>query len=222
MTLLDKVKTLIKYAKFGMGLDKIYRQDIDNPGDLYFPKPIDLYPINSSTRINLNANLYIRSIKGRVKIFGGWGGGDCKNMGNLEEIDLPECTTFYVPYGFAGCTKLHTVKLPAIQSLTSVATFDSVMSLKYIEFGTVMEMHNQFLLRCTELETVVVGKGTTGSLYLHYSLNLTQECLHNIIDNLADMSRSTTAPTLQIGTENLSRISEEYINKLYAKNWNLK
>ena len=222
MTPLDKVKTLIEYAKCGMGICQIYKLDADNPGDLYLPKSLALGGgIANSSIIPFAGNLLIRSIKGRIKTFGAFGNnGTCKNMLNLEIIDLPECTSFYVPYGFGGCTKLHTVKLPKLSVFNSIATFDSCIGLKYLELGTLSEMSNQALLRCTELETVVVGKDTTASLYLHYSVYLTQECLHNIIDNLADMT-GRTAPTLQIGSNNIAKLTDEYKTKLSNKNWNL-
>ncbi len=222
MTILSKLKTLIEYAKCGMGICQIYKFDADNPGDLYFPQNLDLgVKIGDSNAIAMANNLYVRSIKGRAKTFGAYGcNGTCKNMLNLEEIDLPECTSFYVPYGFGYCTKLHTVKLSALKEITCIAAFEHCTSLKYIEFGSLAIMGNQVLLRCTELETVVVGKDTTASLYLHYSVYLTQECLHNIIDNLADMT-GRAAPTLQIGSNNIAKLSDEYKTKLSNKNWNL-
>lgn len=221
MTLLSKIKTLIEYARCGMGLFQMFLRDEAKPGFLYFPQKFDIMTFKTTGMVTLQGNKYIRSIKGRVTDFYAWGYQYyCENMLNLEEIDLPECERFYAPYGFRYDTKLHTVKLPLITELNSVATFDGCTALKYFEVGTMTAMVYNALLRCTNLETVVIGKETTGSLYLNYSENLTQECLHNIIDNLADMT-DKAAPTLQIGTANINRISVEYKTKLSNKNWNL-
>lgn len=218
MTLLSKVKTLIEYARFGMGLFQMFLRDDNKPGFLYFPQKFNLITLDNT--ITLARNNYISSIKGRITSFYAFGyTNHCEYMTNLEEVDLPECVSFYAPYGFNHCTKLHTVKLPLITTLESTATFDSCTALKYLEVGKMEKMSSNALLRCANLETFVISKGSTGSLYLHYCENLTQECLHNIIDNLA----MTNGSTLQVGEVNIAKISDEYKIKLInEKHWNLK
>jgi hypothetical protein len=226
MTILSKalseVKTLIEYAKCGMGLDKIYRVNVDNPADLYFPKPIEITgSINNAPRINMKNNLYIRSIKGKITKIKGEQSA-FSNMLNLEVIDLPECIEFYAPYGCAGCVKLHTVKLPKLSIFDALAIFDGCVGLKYLELGTLTTMGDRTLLRCTELETIVIGKDTSCNLYFRYCRLLTQKCMHNIIDNVKDLAAiGAKACTISVNLEVYNRISEEYKTKLSNKGWNL-
>lgn len=220
MTLIDKVKTLIEYAKCGMGFCQLYKRDVDNPADLYFPKEIDLgNGINSSVLVNMKANLYIRSIKGNLTSFGVSGGqGQCQNMLNLKTVELPKCTSFYLPYGFFGCEELQTVKLPALTKITSIATFDSCDKLEHLEFGALTEMHKQLLVRATGIKTIVVGKGTNCTLYFEYCPELTNESVQGIIDNLATV---TTKQYLYLDTNVKARLTTEQIAAATQKGWTI-
>ena len=221
MTILSWAKTLIKYAKCGMGLFQMFLRDATKPGFLYFPQKFDIMNFKTAGMVTLNGNIYIGSIKGRVTDFYAFGATNyCEGMTNLGEIVLPECARFYAPYGFKNCAKLHTVKLPAVSELKSAATFDSCTALKHLEVGRLQEMNNQFLLRCSNLEEFIPAQGTNCNLFLQYSKELTQDCLHTIIDNFADRT-GQTALTLHIYDVCAQRISDEYKQKAADKNINI-
>lgn len=48
---------------------------------------------------------------------------------------------------------------------------------------------------------------------------LTQECLHDMAEKVADMTDAITQPILNIGTDNKAKMDEEHLNMLTAKNW---
>lgn len=67
---------------------------------------------------------------------------------------------------------------------------------------------------------VSVPEGFEGTLYLSKILIKT-ECLVNIINNLADMSGTDTVYTLNLGTDNLAKLTEEQIAIAEAKGWEI-
>ena len=73
------------------------------------------------------------------------------------------------------------------------------------------------LENCFTLTEFYTDKETTSSLYLYCSEGLTQECLHKIIENYADMT-GETSPTLFVGEGNIIKIDEEHKAMLENKN----
>lgn len=118
----------------------------------------------------------------------------------LEEVNTPSATTMG-SYVFLSCKKLSKLK---VGKLTSTKRTSFLITAK----GT--NSHIEFL---------EIGKGTSASLYLQDSLKYSQETLHNLIDNLADMT-GQEAPVFSVGPTNLAKISDEYLQKLKDKNWN--
>lgn len=122
------------------------------------------------------------------------------NASKLEEVNTPSATTMGV-YVFHNCRKLSKLKVGKLTSTDST-------SFRITAKGT--QSHIEFL---------EIGKGTSASLYLQDSLKYSQETLHNLIDNLADMT-GQEAPVFSVGPTNLAKISDEYLQKLKDKNWN--
>lgn len=122
------------------------------------------------------------------------------NASKLEEVNTPSATTMGA-YVFLSCRKLSKLKVGKLTSTEST-------SFRIKSKGT--QSHIEFL---------EIGKGTSASLYLQDSLKYSQETLHNIIDNLADMTGQET-PVFSVGPTNLAKISDEYLQKLKDKNWN--
>lgn len=122
------------------------------------------------------------------------------NASKLEEVNTPSATTMGV-YVFQNCRKLSKLK---VGKLTSTESTSFLITAK----GT-----------NSSIEFLEIGKGTSASLYLQDSLKYSQETLHNLIDNLADMT-GQEAPVFSVGTTNLAKISDEYLQKLKDKNWN--
>ena len=112
---------------------------------------------------------------------------------------------------------LRICKLPKVSIMGQEAISDCP-KLEYLEMGSLDSMHTTSLRGDEALKEFVVGKGTRANLYLYHCPNLTQECLHNIVDNLADRT-GLTSLTFYVGEENLAKISEDYKAKLTQKNW---
>ena len=121
------------------------------------------------------------------------------NASKLEEVNTPSATTMGV-YVFQNCIQLSKLK---VGKLTSTESTSFLIRPK----GT--NSHIEFL---------EIGKGTSASLYLQDSIKYSQETLHNLIDNLADMT-GQKAPVFSVGPTNLAKISDEYLQKLTDKNW---
>lgn len=117
----------------------------------------------------------------------------------LEEVNTPSATTMGV-YVFRNCRKLSKLK---VGKLTSTERTSFRITPKSTQ---------------SHIEFLEIGKGTSASLYLQDSLKYSQETLHNLIDNLADMT-GQEAPVFSVGPTNLAKISDEYLQKLTDKNW---
>lgn len=121
------------------------------------------------------------------------------NASKLEEVNTPSATTMGVCV-FQNCRKLSKLK---VGKLTSTKSTSFLITPR----GT-----------NSSIEFLEIGKGTSASLYLQDSLKYSQETLHNLIDNLADMT-GQEQPVFSVGTTNLAKISDEYLQKLTDKNW---
>lgn len=215
MTPISKVETLIKYARFGMSMSEILK---GNQTKLYLPKSIT--SIDFSTRIGFNIEHTIgklsTEVTGRVKKIGGQA---AFSKGPLKFVDLPECIECTAGAQFASATLLKECHLPKLNTV-GVEMFGNCPALEILEVGSLESMGNISLQSCTSLHTFICGEGTRCNLFLYHSTELTQECLHNIIDNLADRT-GLSAYSLHIGEINIAKISDEYKSKLIEKNWKL-
>lgn len=211
MTILSKIKTIIGYAKFGMAQSIIHNSE-PTLYELYFPKSITSYVSNNNSGWQIQAKAitgYLQTVEGENFI---------SQNNNVEIIDLPELTRANSHSMFNRAYGLRICKIPKIKSMSQYF-LSNCTKLEYLEIGSLNNMYSNSLQNATSLTTLIVGKGTSSNLYLYQSPNLTQECLHNIIDNLSDMT-GLNAPTFYVGEENLTKISPEYISKLNQKHWN--
>lgn len=95
----------------------------------------------------------------------------------------------------------------------------NVISLTYLELGNVKTVNQS--LACSALTTLKVAEGQNQDLYLNGCNSLTVECLEDIVDRLADLSGQVVSSTLRLGTTNLAKLSEDYVAKVNAKNWDV-
>ena len=211
---LSKVKTLIDYARFGMFFVRAYNYDQRNErlNPLHFPESVVLF--------DSDIIQYATSLTGYIKAFG-YRTNYCKNNNNLEYINLPKCMSIGDGWrNFSGLTALKECRLPSLRRFEFEQLFDC-SNLEILELGSLSVYDSRYPLNGTpKLHTVILGKGTNCNLYFQKCPNLTQECLHGIIDNVADRT-GTNALTLYVHQEAYDRISEEYKTKLSKKNWNL-
>lgn len=215
MTLLSKVSTLIEYAKYGVSMSHAHNGDSEY--ELYLPRSLGAYKskYNDSNIIN-----WVSGIKGTINIFGSTGAFPmfAENNSICEIIDLPECISVPGSYGvFQNLKALKIFRMPKIRIVGTKFLY-GCNNLETVEFGSLNSTQTDSFSNCSKIKEFIVGKDTMANLYLYHCPELTQACLHNIIDNLADMT-GLTAPTFYVGEENLTKISPEYISKLNQKHW---
>lgn len=206
------VKTLIDYAKFGMFMVRTnnYDEKNDRLMPLHFPKGVK--------KFDSGLIQYATALTGEVVSF--VGNGYAQNNTTIEYINLPKCTSMGNWAAFNACKALKECYLPSLRKLAN-SWLCNCSELEILEVGTLTEFNSQYAMKGNpKVHTFIIGKDTAVSLYLQECPLLTQECLHNIIDNLADMT-GAKALTLQIGSDNIAKVSDEYKLKLSNKNWNL-
>lgn len=218
MTVLSKINTLIEYAKYGVSMSHVYNGDVEY--ELYLPKSLNSYrcsKVNNTDPIN-----FATEIKGKIKVFGSSSNNYTMFVtpNNIcRIIDLSECNRNPGSFGiFSGLKALKIFRMPKIKVLSSYY-FSGCSNLEFVEVGSLETTQSTSFNGCSKIKEIIVGKDTRASLYLYHCPNLTQKCLHNIIDNYADMTK-LTAPTFYVGEENLTKISPEYLKKLRDKNIN--
>ena len=119
----------------------------------------------------------------------------CRSLKAVPLIDTSKATYFANMYN--GCSSLESAAITTSKSDMHTATFKG----------------------CTALTNLTIGEGWDVSIYLTECTALTQESLHGMIENLADLT-DATAKTFSVGATNLAKIDEEHIAMLQVKNWN--
>lgn len=135
---------------------------------------------------------------------------------NIETIEAPKVNLIY-NYAFKECYVLMTAYLPSVTDIR-IGAFSSCASLTSLTLGPLTKTYTDSFEYCYSLTDLTVGEGTIASLTL-IDTDLTQESLHSIIDNYADMT-GKEAPTFDVGEYNLSKIDPIYLEKLERKNIN--
>lgn len=134
----------------------------------------------------------------------------------IETINAPKVEKIYL-FALQECCNLMTAYLPSVTDLGS-GVFSNDFMLTSLTLGALTDTSGDTFEYCYSLTDLTVGKGTTASLHL-VDTDLTQESLHSIIDNYADMT-GKEAPTFNVGEYKLSKIDPVYLEKLERKNIN--
>ena len=185
MTIVSKIKTLIEYARFGMNMAELFK---DNNSELFIPKSLPSVDFTLMVGNPYKAvGSKITAIRGHAKIIR----GAAFRQGILEFVDLPKCIQIAWSQ-FEEAINLKEAHFAGMSNIEAGGMFYNCTALEVVEFGALTFMHNSTLKECTALHTFICGKGTAANLYLHDCPLLTQECLHNIIDNLADLTGTTS------------------------------
>ena len=85
--------------------------------------------------------------------------------------------------------------------------------------NTIISTNEDNFKSCINLEEVIVEEGFSASLNISYSDNLTKANLENLISNLADLSTTATSRQLVLGSVNISKIDQQYLDLATTKNW---
>jgi hypothetical protein len=139
---------------------------------------------------------------------------------SLKKVNGIERITSFGNSCFTGCRNLRgTITInEAVASLPN-GVFSHCILLEEIVFNGITAMTNTTFEYCCNVSKVTIPKGWNTSLYIQASTLYSQEVLHNIIENFADMTGAETAPTFQIGTTNINKIDDEYKAMLTTKGW---
>lgn len=143
---------------------------------------------------------------------------NCKNLTTISSLDISKATN--LEYLLCGCQSLTILPPLDISKATKLTNmFRDCKSLTSISITTAkVNLNSTDFLNCTALTDLTIGEGWAVNIYLTYSTALTQESLHGMIENLADLT-GATAKTFSVGATNLAKIDEEHIAMLQAKNW---
>lgn len=98
-------------------------------------------------------------------------------------------------------------------------TFAHCINLQKIHLAKNCVTVSNTFIKCENLKYVTIEQDHAKSLYLSASTKYPPEVLHQIIENLADLT-GATALDLIIGETNIAKIDEAHIAMLNEKNWN--
>lgn len=136
--------------------------------------------------------------------------------GNEKTFKCNTLTEITVTSMFSDCVTLETVYIPAVTRLGRWI-FKDCSNLRSATVGTLTRVDVAPFANCTSLENLIIGTGTTASAFsLSTCDSLTQESLHGLIDNYADMTDLGGA-TITVGEINLAKITDEYKEKAVNK-----
>lgn len=143
---------------------------------------------------------------------------NCTSLTSVPELNTSNSSNFQGM--FQGAGKLTTIPLLDTSNGTNFkTTFYNCNQLKSLRITTVnSDMSTSTFNGCKSLTDMTIGEGFAHSIYLNYSNNLTQESLHGMIENLADLT-GNESKYFTIGSTNLAKIDEEHIAMLNTKNW---
>jgi hypothetical protein len=136
----------------------------------------------------------------------------------LVKVSMPKVES--LPYqAFYNCPHLEELYLDSLKSITT-QSIAKCPKLKKLIVGAVTNFTYQYA-DCKELEYLGIGKGATSSISLYQNPKITQESLHQIIENYADRT-NYTAPTFWVSEEQFNMIDPEHYHMLQNKNINIK
>ena len=142
----------------------------------------------------------------------------CKKITKVDFSKVKNSTAY--DSTFYNCSALEEVKINLANCSVFYKIFDYCRKLKNVEIvAAKTNLNTDTFKMCTAITDFTIGEGWAVDIYLTYSTALTQESLHGMIENLADLT-GATAKTFSVGATNLAKIDEEHIAMLQTKNWN--
>ena len=121
---------------------------------------------------------------------------------------------------FEGCRSLTELPyFPNLQILQNRAIQDCKGLTNITFYKILTSWHTGALSGCTNITTINIVDGWNTAIYAQHCTNLSQECLHDMVEKLADMTGKTPL-TFYIGASNIEKIDEEHITMLDNKNIN--
>lgn len=153
----------------------------------------------------------------------------CASLASVPQLDTSNVTDFYS--GFYGCSTLVSIPQLNTSKANNVGLMfngcTSLMSIPLLDFGNVNNISNLFGWNDIKTLTDLGGFKNLKIDFkngLNHSPNLTVQSLMNVINNLYDFRAngdSTTTRTLQLGTTNLNKLTDEQKAVATNKGWSL-
>ena len=153
----------------------------------------------------------------------------CSSLKSIPQLDTSNSTSFN--FCFGGCSSLKSIPQLNTSKAQSVSymfsSCSSLRSIPLLDFGKVTDVSNMFGWGSINSLTDLGGfknlkiNFTDG---LNHLPNLTVQSLMNVINNLYDFRAngdSTTTKTLQLGTTNLNKLTDEQKAVATNKGWSL-
>ena len=136
----------------------------------------------------------------------------------IEVINLPESLE-YVGFNSFTMSNLKTLVVNSSAALLT-ESFSYCYSLTDITFNKAScSMYTDAFYECYPITNITIAEGWTESIYFNWSKQITQESLHGMIENLADLT-GLDAKEFMVGATNIAKIDDEHITMLEVKNWN--
>lgn len=209
-TLKAKVNQLISKAKYGKCFNDICT---NTPTDFVVPDGI-----KDISQTMFGTLPFIQSLSGKdLKTLDGvyFAAPDLLINVNLPSIESLSNNIFN---GFNNLLEVYT---PSVSSIGGNAFLNSP-NITALTVGTLTETTTSSFKPCEDdsglFTEIWIGEGTKADLYWQYSTKYTQECLHQAIEHLADLT-GQEAKTLSVGSTNIAKIDEAHVQMLDNKNW---
>ena len=134
-------------------------------------------------------------------------------------ISAPNCISLH-SYSFADNLNLEEVIITSPLTTLESTVFFADKNLKRVVLpNTIMSTNEGNFKSCINLEEVIIEEGFSASLNISYSDNLTKASLENLISNLANLATTDTSKQLILGSANISKIDQQYLDLATTKNW---
>ena len=152
----------------------------------------------------------------------------CSSLTSIPQLDTSNVTDFYSC--FYGCSTLVSIPQLDTSKAENVGLMfngcTSLMSIPLLDFGNINNITNMFGYSDIKTLTDLGGFKNLRVDFrngLNRLPNLTVQSLMNVINNLYDFraNGSTTTKTLQLGTTNLNKLTDEQKAVATNKGWNL-
>lgn len=164
-----------------------------------------------------------------------------RSCGSLEEFTIPPLVKTLGEYTFSGCNTMK--KINGIDRIESIGgncfnnncclqstivineavpnlasnTFLCCVSLDEIVFRGIPTVSSSCFSKCSNISKITIPPGWNKDLYINMSNKYSQEVLHAIIENFADMTGQTPI-VFKAGSTNLNKVDASHIEMLNSKN----
>jgi len=140
---------------------------------------------------------------------------------DFTKVTISEGITMIYAQAFASCKNLTAITIPKSVYVMHNNVFSFCEKLTSAVINSIhVGIPRETFSGCKSLSNIAIANGCKKSIYIEYLTSdlITQECLHAMIENLADLTGSTTQK-FSVGENNLAKIDSLHLAMLDSKNW---